>query len=78
MTSVIRSTHWMILRIKHPRIFTPPTHFPKFVENFKIEFPGNQTNTLLSPESESLNQFQFTKIKNQSQKKVMPISNPGI
>ena len=51
MTSVIRSTHWMILRIKHPRIFTPPTHFPKFVENFKIEFSGNQTKTLLSPES---------------------------
>ena len=51
MSSVKSYTHWEILEMKHPRIWVPPTHFEKFVKNFKIEFPGNWTKILISPES---------------------------
>ena len=33
------------------RIWAPPTHFQKFVANFKTEFLGNRTKSLISPES---------------------------
>ena len=51
MTGVIWLTHWVIFRIKHPRILVPPTQFQKMSKNFKIEFPRNRTKILLSPES---------------------------
>ena len=80
MTSVLRSIHRVIFRTKHPSISAPPTHFQKYVENFKIKFPGNWTKTLISPESpwftESLPIF-WNK-KNAHPKKNMAISNPGI
>ena len=51
MTSVIRFTHWVIFRLKHLRIWVPPTQFQKFKENFLIGFPGNWTKILVPPES---------------------------
>ena len=49
--SVKSWTLWVILRIKHPRIWTPPTHFQKFCKIFEIEFPGFWTKVFISPES---------------------------
>ena len=40
----------LTITILDQRILAPLTHFQKFVENFKIEFPGNGTKTLISPE----------------------------
>ena len=51
MTGVIRLKHWAIFRMLHPHIWAPPTHFQKMMANFKIDFPGNQTKILISPES---------------------------
>ena len=51
MTSVIRYTHWAILRIKRPRISMQPTQFQNLSKIFKIEFPGNWTKSLIYPES---------------------------
>ena len=38
-TGVIRLKHWVIFRMKHPRICVTPTQFQKISNNFKIEFP---------------------------------------
>ena len=65
MTGIKRYTNLAILRGNHPRISVPPTHFPKIskkkiMSDFhgigsKFLYPRNQ--------HESLNQFQFFKIK---------------
>ena len=41
----------MILRVKHPQLWVQPTHFQQFVEDFKTEFSGNRTTTLIFLES---------------------------
>ena len=41
MTIVIRLAFEVILGVNHPRIWTPPTQFPKLK---KIQFPGNGKN----------------------------------
>ena len=51
LISVKSWTIWVILRIKHPRIKLPPTHFQKFYKISKIEFPGFWTKIFISPES---------------------------
>ena len=38
MTAVIRLTYWVIFRIKHPRIWVPPTQFQKL-----LIYPGGKT-----------------------------------
>ena len=57
---------WVILRMKHPRIWMPPTQFQKLSKNFKIEFPGRWTKIFISPESawftELFSDFQNIKI----------------
>ena len=39
MTTVIRLTYCVILRMEHPRIWVPPTLFQKLSEIFKNRFP---------------------------------------
>ena len=51
MISIKRYTHWVIFRIKRPRILMQPTQFQNLSEIFKIEYPGNWTKILVSPES---------------------------
>ena len=51
MISVKRLAQWVILTIKHPRIWPQPTQFQNLSEIFKIEFPGNWKKSLISPES---------------------------
>ena len=51
MTSLIRLTHWVIIRMNHPRIRVLPTHFQKISKISKIELPRNWTGMLISPES---------------------------
>ena len=41
MTSVIRYTPLVILRIKNPRIWPQPTKFQYLSEIFKLEFQGS-------------------------------------
>ena len=52
MIGVIRCTHWVILIMKHPRIWLPPTQIQSWSKNFKIGLPGNWTKVLMSSESE--------------------------
>ena len=79
MTSVKRFTQWVILGMKHSRIWVPPTQFQKSSKNFKIEFQGNWTKTLISPESAWLTDLVpiFWKEKTPTQK-IIPIFNSGI
>ena len=63
--------------MKHPRISAPPTHFQKFVENFKIEVPRSWKKFwCLQKQHDSLNHFQFFETKKRPYEK--NISNPGI
>ena len=57
MTSAIRSRHCVILKIKHPRIWTQPTQFQNPSEIFKIEFPGNWTKSFIFPDSSRSTEF---------------------
>ena len=66
MTSIIRYTHWVILRTKRPRISIQPTQFQNLGGIFKNEFPGNWTKSWISPESawftDSFSIFEIKKI----------------
>ena len=77
MTSVKIYTQLVILGIKHPRMWVPSTQFQKLSKNFKIEFPGNWTKILISPESEWFTES-VPNFWNRSWKKVLSISHPGI
>ena len=54
MTSVIRYTPLVILRIKNPRIWPQPTKFQYLSEIFKLEFQGNWARFFISPDSACL------------------------
>ena len=62
----------MIMGMKNPRIWSPPTQFQKLSKNFKIKFPGNWTKTLISPESARLTEVvpTFWKENNAHTKKI--------
>ena len=80
MTSVIRLTFLVILRMNHPRIWVPPTPIQKLSINFKIEFPESRTKILISSESAWLTESDpfFRNRKKRLRKKVMKILIPGI
>ena len=60
--------------MKYPRISAPPTHFQKFVENFKIEVPRSWKKIwCLQKQHDSLNHFQFFETKNAHTKKLFLI-----
>ena len=65
---VINSIYLVILIVERLRVKAPPTHFEKFLENFKIEIPRNRTKILIFPESalftDLIPMFQNTKIGN--------------
>ena len=91
MTSVKRHTHWVILRIIRPRIWTQPTQFQNLSEISKNEFPGNCTKSWISPESawftDSFSTFENKKIAHRKKlwrfllpefNLTIPRLNPGI
>ena len=82
MTVGKRLKHWVISRMKNPRIWVPPAQFQNLSKNFKIEFPGNWSRTLISPESAWFTKSFPVFLKNHWHKKVIPEFNlpigPGI
>ena len=60
MTSVERSSYWVIFEIKHQSIRPQPTQFQNLSKIFKIVFPGNWTKNFIFPESAKVTESDTT------------------
>ena len=80
LISVKNWTLVVILRIKCPRIWVPPTQFQNLIKNFQNRIPRELVKNFYIPGIGIIHwtSFNFSKQKNLSQKKVSVISNSGI